>query len=1847
MIPSRISRSVGLGLAAVLLASPVQLVVADTIEEADAPVSFYRQIRPVLQAKCMGCHQPAKSKGDYVMTDHASLLQGGTEEPVIAPGEPDESYFLDQITSVDGSAEMPPDDEPLSAEVVDLFRRWIAQGAVDDSPLNEAERISADNPPVYTRNPVVTALDYSPNGEWLAISGFHEVFLRGANGDHERLDRLIGLSERVESLSFSPDGKRLAVTGGSPARMGEVQVWDIEKRELELSKLVTYDVVYGASWTPDGTYVAYGAADNTVRALELHSGAESLFVRAHDDWAFDTVFSLDGEHLASVGRDGAAKLIEVETQRFVDNITSITPGALKGGIAAVDRHPTKDWIVFGGADGQPRIYQLFRTTKRVIGDDANLILEMPPLMGRVFDIAFNADGSQVVAGSSLNGKGQISVFNLDPNHNPSEEIQAILQKPTHTRSGEELGKLDQYFEASVETAVEISVADSAIYSVAFHPQEPRIATGGADGIVRVYNSRSGELIREFDAAPISEPVEDPALTNDSLDAEEVLSLTDVDPLPLETLPKDADVVALEVEPSAIEFESASDYAQLIVTARLASGESLDATRLAVWEFPEALLQRTETGLTQALGNGSGSIEISLRGVSASVSFEARGFGDVSVPDFIGEVGPAISRMGCNMGTCHGAKDGKNGFKLSLRGYDPITDVRAFTDDLASRRVNWASPDHSLMLLKATASVPHEGGKRVDRNHDYYQTLRAWITEGAPLNLESPRVTEVRVFPEKPVINGASGLRQFRVIAKFSDGETRDVTREAFFSSSDTEVAEALDGRPGLISAKRRGEAPILVRYEGAYASTQLTVMGDRSGFVWEEPPYFNEVDRLVANKWKRVKTLPSELCDDYTFVRRVTLDLTGLPPTAEETARFVEDSRPTEVKRNELIERLLASDPFVEFWTNKWADLLMVNGKFLGREGATLFRDWIHDQIASNRPYDEFCREILTASGSNRVNPAASYYKALREPEALMENTTHLFLATRFNCNKCHDHPFERWTQDNYYELASYFSRVSLKKDPESGDRRIGGTAVESAKPLYEIVFDKDDGEVTHQRTGDVVSPAFPFEAEYEAPEAAPRREKLAAWITSPDNNYFASSYVNRIWGYFLGRGIIEPLDDIRAGNPPTNPELLEYLTERFIDSGFNVRDLMREVLQSRVYQLSVEPNRWNRDDELNFSKAKARRLSAETLFDSIYAVTGSVSKFPGVEMGLRAAELPDSGIGLKDGFLANLGRPARESACECERSNELQLGPVLSLINGPTVGDAIADNENWIASVARASQDTETLVESLYMRILNRPPTAAEIELCDNLFQSLGVEHEQLVQERDRYWETIAPTRKKMEEERQRLIAEAQQALDAYRVVWAEKEKEADRAQRERIGELQLDLDAYNAALDSRIAKWARDIDGAPTWSALTPARATSANSTELIVEPNAVIRAQGANGQNRYELYFEAPLIPIGALKLEALAGPNLPNQGPGRANDGNFVLSEFEVAQAKLGNASLYQFVKEWNFSDASDASWTTGAATSQLEVVDGYLQVTGKGLNAVQTTMDADAGEYLLEVVGAFEGASSVEAVWTTEPEPEFKDSRTVIVQTSDEVAGPARLYRIQFSAKDALKSLRLQSKAGVMRVDSIRLSRLRDFDYETAKIRDAEASFSQGNFDVTEAIDGSIDGDNGWAISPNTGVNQEARFVLETPMENEGRRLLRVTLHHQYKDSEFTLGQFRIRVAPPSESYERGLPLEIVNSLTSKPDERSPESQRALREFYNARDETLKAKLTALAEAKKPRGKDPKLSELEAILAKRQEPLAPDTRMEALNLAVSESERQLKTPKLSAAQDIAWALINSPEFLFNR
>lgn len=922
----------------------------------------------------------------------------------------------------------------------------------------------------------------------------------------------------------------------------------------------------------------------------------------------------------------------------------------------------------------------------------------------------------------------------------------------------------------------------------------------------------------------------------------------------EQLPVGRTLVRIEAHPAKIQLRHAFDYSQLLLTGVLDNGERLDVTRLAKIEPTAPIVKVSPRGQVRPVKNGETSLRVAVAGKTLNIPVTISGQDQKYEVNFIREVMPALSKMGCNAGTCHGAAKGRNGFQLSLRGYDPVFDYRSLTDDIMARRFNRAAPEKSLMLMKPCGEVPHVGGVLTVPGDPYYEMIRSWIADGVKFDPKTPRVKSIEVYPPRITIPLPGFKQQIAVMASYTDGRRRDVSAEAFVESSNTEVATV--DKNGVVTAVRRGQTAILVRYEGNYAAASLIVMGDRSRFIWQPVEPYNWIDALVYEKLKEMKIQPSDVCTDTEFMRRLHLDLTGLPPEPQEVRAFLNDPRPSRVKRDALVDKLVGSPEYVEHWTNKWADLLQVNSKFLGTQGAQAYREFIRKAIAGNMPYDQFARSILTASGSNLENPAAAYWKIHRDPTEAMETTTHLFLAVRFNCNKCHDHPFERWTQDQYYHLASFFAQVNRKEDPKFAGQKIGGTAVEGAKPLVEIISDTTTGEVKHDRTGEIVTPRFPFEHQdmppltsmpmrpgANKPEPTPRRQQLAHWITSPHNPYFARSYVNRLWSYLLGVGLIEPVDDIRAGNPPSNPKLLDRLTQEFITSKFDVQHLIRTICKSRTYQHSIVTNEWNQDDEINYSHALARRLPAEVLYDAIHRVTGSQSKLPGLPPGSRAAQIVDVNAPIPGGFLELLGRPPRESACECERSNSILLGPVLNLINGPVVAEALNDPNNRLAKLLAAEKDDAKVVEEIFLAILNRLPTPQELKLGVEQLRGREQEHHQMVVERERRLKALA---------------------DYEKVLMAR-------------------FPEYEANLRRLVPLW-------------QPVEVLTFNASEATLKklPDGSLLASGKIGYPEiYTVTARTNLKEVTAVRLEALTHPTLPRKGPGRSADSNFVLSEFRMA------------------------------------------------------------------------------------------------------------------------------------------------------------------------------------------------------------------------------------------------------------------------------------------------------------------------------------------------------------------
>ncbi|HEX8916224.1 MAG TPA: DUF1549 and DUF1553 domain-containing protein [Humisphaera sp.] len=773
-------------------------------------------------------------------------------------------------------------------------------------------------------------------------------------------------------------------------------------------------------------------------------------------------------------------------------------------------------------------------------------------------------------------------------------------------------------------------------------------------------------------------------------------------------PPTAAVERIELQPPQLTLADANDARQVLVWGVTADGGRVDLSDSATFSTDAKNLAVTDGRYVQGSAAGEATVTVSAGGKSASLPVKVLS-GEKPALRWEKDVMPVLAAAGCNQGTCHGSAQGKNGFKLSLRGYDADYDYRMFVTDLQGRRVNRVDPAKSLMLLKPVGAVPHEGKQVFKVGSRHYQTIHDWIAQGvAPEpDHKTARPVKLEVTPAVVDLDLPGRAQRVMVVAHYADGSTRDVTRDAVLSASNIEVL-AVDG--AKVTGLRRGEGSVLVRYEGNYAAVPVSVMGDRSGFAFTPTPEYNFVDKHVNAKLAKRKILPADECTDAEYLRRAYLDLTGIPPTAEQARAFLDDKSPSREKRKQLVDALIGSADYVAFWSNKWADLLQCNQKALGEKGVWAYREWIRQAVATNKPYDRFAYELITAQGSNLANPAANYLRALKDkddrgaltPNKMTEDVSQTFLGVRFSCNKCHDHPFERWTQKQYYEFGAFFARVAFKPGQRPGE---------------EVVYtDFRGGENLYPKTNMALPPHVPYGEQPDVEQARVRQEAFARWLTSSENPLFAKSFVNRTWSYFFGVGIIDPVDDIRASNPPSNPELLDALTADFVRSGYDTQHLVRTIVTSRTYQGSVASNKWNADDRTNFSRFVPRRLSAEQVMDAVGIATGVKPKVPGLPDGMRSVYLAD---GLSDNgsdFLKLFGRPKRETACECERTSNVSLAHALNLVNGPLISGAVADPANKLAKLVETEKDNAKVVEQVYLSVLSRLPTAAELKLADDL---------------------------------------------------------------------------------------------------------------------------------------------------------------------------------------------------------------------------------------------------------------------------------------------------------------------------------------------------------------------------------------------------------------------------------------------------------------------------------------------------------------------------------------------------
>ena len=687
--------------------------------------------------------------------------------------------------------------------------------------------------------------------------------------------------------------------------------------------------------------------------------------------------------------------------------------------------------------------------------------------------------------------------------------------------------------------------------------------------------------------------------------------------------------------------------------------------------------------------------------------ERTGAAEPTAPSFRRDVMPVFFRAGCNTGTCHGSARGKDGFMLSLFGYDPAGDYRRTVEEIPGRRVNTAVPAESLLLLKATAAVSHSGGKLFEKNSELYNTLLAWIEAGAPDDVGSvPEVTGIALSRATVTFDEPGRAETLTLTASYSDGSTRDVTNLGRFFSNNASVAE-IDGA-GRITAKGAGDTNVFGRFSRFTVGAEAIVLPPAEGFVWPNPPANNFIDRLVFARLEQLRIAPSELCDDETFLRRITLDLVARPPTVDEYAAFMGDSSAD--KRNRKIDALLATDDFADYQAALWAEQLRVMGGNYSPDATVVkaadkFANWIRAEFRANRPLDQFVAQMVTASGSNIGSGPANLYTMLVhkpriDPKMLAADFSQLFLGVQIQCAECHNHPFDRWTMNDYYGFVSFFTGMQRKPGVEPREKRIYWDT--KANPAVNPVA----GQPQPAKTLGAVEPV---------PGEGDPRPALAAWLTSPNNDIFARNLANRTWAHFLGRGVVDPVDDMRVSNPPTNAELLDGLAARLVELKFDQRQFIRDICQSRVYQLSVTPTRTNAADTRQFSHARLRRLRADVLLDSVVAVTGVPRPLPNWPNGTRAIEFYPRSAGDTEGpnpgdpFFATFGRSSRGTICACETKPDPTLSQTMHLAVGDTIRDRLAAG-GLVKTLIDSGATPRQIIERLFVQTLSRQPTSEEL---------------------------------------------------------------------------------------------------------------------------------------------------------------------------------------------------------------------------------------------------------------------------------------------------------------------------------------------------------------------------------------------------------------------------------------------------------------------------------------------------------------------------------------------------------
>ncbi|MGZ0171785.1 MAG: DUF1549 domain-containing protein [Planctomycetales bacterium] len=752
-------------------------------------------------------------------------------------------------------------------------------------------------------------------------------------------------------------------------------------------------------------------------------------------------------------------------------------------------------------------------------------------------------------------------------------------------------------------------------------------------------------------------------------------------------------LVLRVTPNPVQLNAASRRQQILVTA-LRDGREIDVTREATLQLTSEDNARLSGSVLSAVQDGSTEVIVRFDNETLRVPVIVEGASSVHPVHFVNDVVPLFSKLGCNSGGCHGKASGQNGFKLSVFGFDAQADFASLSRESRGRRIFTGDPENSLLILKAIGVTAHGGGRRCQPGSPDHQLLSNWIRQGMPWGDDSaPTVSSVRVEPADRIL-GRSANQQLLVTAVYSDGSTRDVTDAASYSTNSPVVADVEPG--GLVhTGTVPGPAAITVNYMGQVAAARILVPQEVPAGTFPASPD-NSIDRMVWRELRRLGILPSELSDDAIFLRRTSLRVLGRLPTPDEVTAFLADDSPD--KRSRTIDALLDGDEFADFQTLKWADILLVDRKLLGERGAYEFHQWLRKQITDDVPYDQWVRELLTATGVSGKYGPVNFYRAMRTPDELTRGVSQAFLGVRMDCAQCHHHPFEKWGQEDFYGMSGFFNGLQRKKLSPTRDLIFHAGFRPTKMPQTDIVV------VTRAPGGSPIDTA-----------AADPRVQLADWMTAPENPMFARLVANRLWKQFLGRGLVEPVDDLRSTNPASNEPLLDYLTQQVVENGFNLKSVMRLILKSQTYQLSSRSNVSNQRDEQNFSHYLEERLPAEVLLDAICDVTNSPENFPGMPAGTRAIQVWDNRF--PSYFLDTFGRSSRQSPCECGKSGAPTMSQALHLMNAPEISAKLSSSSGRISKVAASDRSSDEILNEFALAAWGRLPNDRERSAAAKIF--------------------------------------------------------------------------------------------------------------------------------------------------------------------------------------------------------------------------------------------------------------------------------------------------------------------------------------------------------------------------------------------------------------------------------------------------------------------------------------------------------------------------------------------------